>query len=111
MTEIEQRLANEIMQYDVSAVEQSDSDEIIYSPAASSQIMALLSQDKTPARLTLRCDYNLARELRQKYESVVTPERLNPRDYITLLLVGQLSDTEVSDLIRHAFLASGGIIK
>lgn len=108
MTESE--LKKIITGYDDVRLDDSSSDEwVVYS--INGQIMAALSRDKTPVRLALRCDRNLAWQLKDKYESVVNPSRLSKNNFIQLLLVGQLSDGEVKDLIRLAFEMTRAIIK
>lgn len=98
----ESRLTEIIKSYSgVSLDSRSGDDERLYS--LGDNIMAGVSFGKTPVRLTLRCDANLARELKDDYESVVNPTVLSKRNFITILLVGQLSDAELIDLIRHAY--------
>jgi len=67
------------------------------------QIFAILNPTANPLKLSLRCDPNLAKLLREKYESVLPGQHLNSRQWITILLTGQLSDDEVRDLIRHGY--------
>jgi predicted DNA-binding protein (MmcQ/YjbR family) len=71
--------------------------------AANDRMFALVAEDKTPLRVSLKCDPNLAELLREKYESVLPGYHLNKKHWITVLLTGQLSDDEIRDLVRHSF--------
>lgn len=66
------------------------------------QLFAIFENEKKPARLNLRCDANLAKLLREKYESASAARALSPRRWIALLLTGQIADEEIRDLILHA---------
>lgn len=67
------------------------------------EIMAAVKPGSNPINLSLRCDYNLAKLLREQYESVQEGQGLNKRRFITILVTGQLSDQEIRDQIRHAY--------
>ncbi|HET8992101.1 MAG TPA: MmcQ/YjbR family DNA-binding protein [Candidatus Saccharimonadales bacterium] len=67
------------------------------------QMFAIL-EDKQPVRLSLRCEPGLAKLLREKYEEVMPGDHLDQRHWNTLILTGQLSQTEIEDLIRHSYL-------
>ncbi len=66
-------------------------------------MFALIQEDSQPVRLSLKCDPQLARLLREKYETVMPGYHLNKKHWNTLLLSGQLSWDEVSHLIRHSY--------
>jgi len=73
------------------------------------KMFALLSENKEPFQLSLKCDPQLAELLRDKYESVMPGYHLNKKHWNTVLLTGQLSWDEVKDLIVLSYnLVSGG---
>lgn len=67
------------------------------------KMFALMDEKKTPVNLSLKCDPQLAKLLREKYETVLEGYHLNKRHWNTILLTGQLSDDEVKDLIVHSY--------
>ena len=66
-------------------------------------MFALLEEGTKPVRLTLRCDATLAKLLREKYETVMSADKLDKQVWNSLVLSGQLPDDEVDGLIRHAW--------
>ena len=72
------------------------------------KMFALIAEGKDPVRLSLKCDPQLARKLRDEYESVQPGYHLNKKHWNTLILSGQLEWEQVQDLIRHSFLLVGG---
>lgn len=72
------------------------------------KMYALIQEGKDPVRLSLKCDPELGKVLRERYESVQEGYHLNKKHWITIILSGQLSWPEVQDLIRHSYqLVSG----
>lgn len=69
----------------------------------SDKMFALMSENKEPVNLSLKCDPLLAQTLRERYESVLPGYHLNKKHWNTLVLTGQLSWEEVQDLIRHSY--------
>lgn len=72
-------------------------------PKDAGKMFALVPEGKSPVSLSLKCDPQLAILLREKYETVMEGYHLNKKHWNTILLTGQLSDTEVKDLIRHSY--------
>jgi predicted DNA-binding protein (MmcQ/YjbR family) len=72
------------------------------------KMFALMSEDKTPVNLSLKCDPLLAQTLRERYESILPGYHLNKKHWNTLVLSGQLEWPEVQDLIRHSYLLVTG---
>ena len=70
---------------------------------ANDLLFALLENSTSPLRISLRCDEQLAKLLRDKYETVLPGQKLNQKKWNTIILSGQLSDDEVIDLIRHSY--------
>jgi predicted DNA-binding protein (MmcQ/YjbR family) len=66
-------------------------------------MFALMNEDKTPVNLSLRCDPLLSKTLRDKYDEVMPGEHLNKKHWITIVMSGQLSWSEIQDLIRHSY--------
>ena len=67
------------------------------------KMFALISEGKDPVNLSLKCDPELSKVLRERYESVMPGYHLNKKHWNTLILTGQLSWDEVQDLIRHSY--------
>jgi predicted DNA-binding protein (MmcQ/YjbR family) len=66
-------------------------------------LFALVQNTTDPLRVSLRCDEQLAKLLREKYETVLPGQKLNQKKWNTIILSGQLSDDEIFDLIRHSY--------
>ncbi|HVW22867.1 MAG TPA: MmcQ/YjbR family DNA-binding protein [Candidatus Saccharimonadales bacterium] len=74
------------------------------------KMFALISEGKTPVQLSLKCDPELSKVLRERYEEVMPGYHLNKKHWNTLLLSGQLTWPEVQDLVRHSYqLVSGDV--
>jgi predicted DNA-binding protein (MmcQ/YjbR family) len=71
--------------------------------ADDAKMFALISEDKQPVQISLKCDPLLAETLREKYESVQPGYHLNKKHWNTIVLTGQLEWDEVKDLIRHSY--------
>ena len=54
-------------------------------------------------RLSVRTDPQLGQLLKDKYEEVLSGQKLNPKIWITIVLSGQLSKEEIIDLISHSY--------
>lgn len=67
------------------------------------KMFAIIEEKSSPLRISLKCDPQLAVLLREKYEEVMPGYHLNKKHWNTIVLSGQLSDSEVKDLIRHSF--------
>ena len=98
----EEHIKDLILSYAGVILDNKSTDELsIYS--LNGEIMATVKNGAKPVVLSLRCDYNLGKLLREQYESVLEGQNLNKRRFITILLTGQLSDDEIIDQIRHAY--------
>lgn len=64
------------------------------------KIFAIVFDNSKPLRICLKCDYLLAKTLRDRYETVLPCKLMNPKYWNTIILSGQLSLDEVQDLIR-----------
>lgn len=67
------------------------------------KMFALVAEKSSPVRLSLKCDPELSKVLRERYESVMPGYHLNKKHWNTIVLSGQLSWEEVQDLIRHSY--------
>lgn len=77
-------------------------------PPEEGKMFALIAEDKTPLRISLKCDPQLAVHLREKYDEVQPGYHLNKKHWNTIVVSGQLSDQEVYDLVDHSYqLVSG----
>ncbi len=73
------------------------------------KMFALISEKHDPVRLSLKCDPELSKVLRERYESVMPGYHLNKKHWNTIVLSGQLSWDEVQDLIRHSYNLVAGV--
>lgn len=68
------------------------------------KLFAIIADDSNPLRVSLKCDPQLAVNLREKYESVQPGYHLNKKHWNTILLTGQLAADEIKDLAYHSYL-------
>jgi predicted DNA-binding protein (MmcQ/YjbR family) len=54
------------------------------------KMFALISEEKEPVNLSLKCDPQLSSVLREKYETVMPGYHLNKKHWNTIVLTGQL---------------------
>lgn len=66
------------------------------------EMFALVTK-KTPLRLSVKCDPKLSAILREKYESVMPGQNLNPKHWNTVLLTGQLPIEDIHGFIHHSY--------
>lgn len=67
------------------------------------KMFALIPEGKSPVRISLKCDPELAKVLRDKYETVLEGYHLNKKHWNTIILSGQLPWEEIQGLIRHSY--------
>lgn len=72
-------------------------------PGQNEKLFALIAEGSDPLRVSLKCDPQLAKLLREKYESVLPGHHLNKNHWNTIICSGQLSDEEVFDLARLSY--------
>ena len=76
------------------------------------KVFAIWEPNRQPGRVTLKCDPNLALELRAQYAAVTPGYHTNKRLWNTVVLDGTVPEDEVAELIRHAWeQAVGGLRK
>lgn len=71
------------------------------------KLFALIANDSDPLRVSLKCDPLLAKNLREKFESVLPGYHLNKKHWNTIICSGQLGDDEVRDLARLSYDLAG----
>ena len=75
------------------------------------KVFAIWAPNDEPGRVTLKCDPNLALELRAQYASVTPGYHTNKRLWNTIVLDGTVPDDEVAELIRHAWEQAVGTLR
>lgn len=71
--------------------------------AGEGKIFGIIANDSKPLRVSLKCDPQLAKTLREKYETVLPGYHLNKKHWNTIICSGQLSDDEVKDLANLSY--------
>jgi len=66
------------------------------------RIFLIVEEETNPLRIESRCDRKLSKTLQERYESVMESRALG-RNGIEIICTGQLTDSEVLDLVRHAW--------
>jgi predicted DNA-binding protein (MmcQ/YjbR family) len=67
------------------------------------KMFALIAEGKDPVRISLKCDPQLSKILREKYETVMEGYHLNKKHWNTVILSGQLPWEDIQGLIRHSY--------
>ena len=67
------------------------------------KLFAIIADGSNPLRVSLKCDPQLALNLREKYESVLPGYHLNKKHWNTIICTGQLSNDEIQDLARLSY--------
>ena len=67
------------------------------------KMFALLALDEVPTAVNLKCDPDLALELRDRYEQVQPGYHMNKKHWNTVVLDGAIPDPEVRRMIDHSY--------
>ena len=67
------------------------------------KMFALIPEGKQPVRISLKCDPELSKVLRDKYDEVMEGYHLNKKHWNTIICSGQLGDDEIKDLARLSY--------
>ena len=67
------------------------------------KIFALMSLDEVPARANLKCDPDLALELRDRYEQVRPGYHMNKKHWNTVEIESGIPDAELRKMIDHSY--------
>ena len=69
----------------------------------SGKIFALASLDEVPATANLKCDPDLALELRDRYEQVRPGYHMNKKHWNTVEIESGIPDVELRKMIDHSY--------
>lgn len=67
------------------------------------KIFAILSPERSPEAISLKCDPDLAIELRLRYAAVTPGYHLNKRLWNTVHLDGTIPDDELLRMVTHSY--------
>ena len=67
------------------------------------KMFALATLDEVPTRVNLKCDPDLALELRDRYEQVTPGYHMNKRHWNTVEIEGGIPDVELRKMIDHSY--------
>jgi len=67
------------------------------------KIFAILALEEVPPRVNLKCDPDLALELRDRYEQVQPGYHMNKKHWNTVVLDGVIPEREVKKMIDHSY--------
>jgi predicted DNA-binding protein (MmcQ/YjbR family) len=67
------------------------------------KIFALASLDDVPARANLKCDPDLALELRDRYEQIGPGYHMNKKHWNTIEIEAGIPDAEIRKMIDHSY--------
>jgi predicted DNA-binding protein (MmcQ/YjbR family) len=67
------------------------------------KMFALLALDEVPPAVNLKCDPDLALELRDRYEQVQPGYHMNKKHWNTVELTGTIPDAELRGMIDHSY--------
>lgn len=67
------------------------------------KMFGLIEEGKNPVRISLKCDPQLSKVLRDRFDEVMEGYNLNKKHWNTIVLSGQLSWEEIQALIRHSY--------
>jgi predicted DNA-binding protein (MmcQ/YjbR family) len=67
------------------------------------KMFALLGLDEVPTRVNLKCDPDLALELRDRYEQVEPGYHMNKRHWNTVIFDGVIPEMEIKKMIDHSY--------
>ena len=67
------------------------------------KMFALLAMEEVPPTANLKCDPDLALELRDRYEEVRPGYHMNKKHWNTVEISGRIPDAEVRKMIDHSY--------
>ena len=71
---------------------------------AGGKIFAITALDEIPARANLKCDPDLALELRDRYEQVRPGYQMNKKHWNTVEIEAGIPDAEIRKMIDHSYV-------
>jgi len=69
----------------------------------SGKMFALAAVDEVPPSVNLKCDPDLALDLRDRYEQITPGYHMNKKHWNTVQMDGGVPDTEVRRMINHSY--------
>ena len=67
------------------------------------KMFALAALDEVPPAVNLKCDPDLALELRDRYEQVTPGYHMNKKHWNTVVLDGVIPEREIKKMIDHSY--------
>jgi predicted DNA-binding protein (MmcQ/YjbR family) len=67
------------------------------------KMFALAALDEMPTRVNLKCDPDLALELRDRYEQVTPGYHMNKKHWNTVEIASGIPDSEMRKMIDHSY--------
>jgi predicted DNA-binding protein (MmcQ/YjbR family) len=67
------------------------------------KIFAILSPESSPEAISLKCEPELALELRDQYSAVIPGYHLNKRHWNTVQLDGTVPDDVILQMVTHSY--------
>ena len=67
------------------------------------KMFAILALEEVPPRVNLKCDPDLALELRDRYEQVEPGYHMNKKHWNTVVLDGVIPEREIKKMIEHYY--------
>jgi predicted DNA-binding protein (MmcQ/YjbR family) len=78
----------------------------------SGKMFALAALDEVPTRVNLKCDPDLALDLRDRYEQVTPGYHMNKKHWNTIEIESGIPDAELRKMIDHSYdLVAKGLVK
>lgn len=68
------------------------------------KMFALVTLDGEPGSVSVKCDPDLALELRARYAAVKPGYHLNKRHWNSVELDGSIEDVELQEMIEHSYM-------
>jgi predicted DNA-binding protein (MmcQ/YjbR family) len=76
-------------------------DNIVFKVAG--KMFALAALDEVPPAVNLKCDPDLALELRDRYEQVTPGYHMNKKHWNTVVLDGVIPSVEIRKMVDHSY--------
>lgn len=67
------------------------------------KIFAITSLDEVPTRANLKCDPDLALELRDRYEQITPGYHMNKKHWNTIEIESEIPEAEIRNMIDHSY--------
>ncbi|MBS4044239.1 MAG: MmcQ/YjbR family DNA-binding protein [Chitinophagaceae bacterium] len=76
-------------------------DNIVYK--INNKMFLLLATDEIPLRFNVKCNPELALELREEYSSVIPGYHMNKKHWNTIVVDGNIPTAKLKEFIQHSF--------